>query len=813
MLHEILRDALPAPLHGLSDLAMDLRFADGPEAGRLWEVIDRRTWLTSGSATCVLLSAEWRRLEQLARDRGFLDRLAAVEAHRRAVLDAPRREGPGVAYLSMEFGLSSSLPIYSGGLGVLAGDHLKSASDEGLPLTGIGLLYQHGYFRQEIDAEGHQREIHPTWEPSMLPVRPAHDPGGRPLDLRLAGPGGPIRIRAWEVTVGRVRLYLMDTNHPANRPADRTITEALYPAEPWQRLAQEIVLGVAGWALAERLGALGHVPTRVCHLNEGHAAFAVVARAARWAAEHGTDLDAGLWATRAGNVFTTHTPVPAAFDRFDRALVARWLGPALGELGCPLDPVLELGRDGPDGASGDVNMAHLALRGAGRVNGVSMLHGEVSRALFAPLFPRWPIPEVPIGAVTNGIHTATWRLVPSLRDDDDPLAPVDPSPSWLADRDDEELWVLRRRARLRLIEVIGLRDAIGAEHLDPDVLTLGYARRFATYKRPTLLAADAQRLRRLMDHHERPVQLVIAGKAHPRDQAGRDLVRAMAELARRVGFERMVFVADDDIALTRALIAGVDVWINTPRRPLEACGTSGMKILANGGLHCSTLDGWWAEAHRPGLGWAIGDGRDNHDGGLDEAEAAHLLELLETEVVPAFYDRDGAGLPRSWIERIRASIRALAEPFDSGRMVRTYLAEAYEPAAAALGERRRGGAAHATRLRDREARLDAAWERIELGRPRYRRRGDEVAVELPVHLGDLGPEDVAVELYADPTNGHQRRSIALELVPDDGREGRWLARGTVPADRPVEDHTPRIVPHRGEALVPLECDHIRWPDG
>ena len=536
----------------------------------------------------------------------------------------------GVAYFSMEFGLGEGLPLYAGGLGVLAGDFLKTASDLGLPVVGIGLLYQEGYFRQIIDAAGTQHEVYPFNDPGSMPIQPAQGPDGAWLHIRLDLPGRSLLLRVWQALVGRVKLYLLDANDPLNSPADRGITGKLYDAETEIRILQELVLGVAGWRVVEALAP----EVEICHLNEGHAAFAVIERARAYMRRSGLSFWEALWATRAGNLFTTHTPVEAGFDRFPAEVLGkypRYLEAFLAEAGIALGELLALGRVRPDDAGEPFNMAYLAMRGSLLTFGVSRLHGHVSRRIFQPLFARWPEVEVPVGHVTNGIHVPSW---------DSPHADdlwtracgkerwrglPDELPPLVACLEDEELWAMageERQAlignvRARLARQLGSRGyppeivAESANVLDPNVLTLGFARRFTGYKRPNLLLEDPARLARLLNDPARPVQLVLAGKAHPADQEGKQMIRDWIELAQRPEFRRrVVFLEDYDIALAQELVQGVDVWINTPRRPWEACGTSGMKVLVNGGLNLSERDGWWEEAYAPALGWAIDDGQE-----------------------------------------------------------------------------------------------------------------------------------------------------------------------------------------------------------
>jgi starch phosphorylase len=613
---------LPEGLEGLAEVGLDLRWSWSHATDPLWERLDPELWNLTRNPWLILQSVSYTRLEALARDADFKKQVnEQVKAHRKNLEEASwfsetHADAPlTVAYFSMEFGLSEALPIYSGGLGILAGDYLKTASDLGVPVVGIGLLYQQGYFRQVIDAGGTQLEFYPYNDPSQLPVLPVRDPQGEWLRMELDFPGRPVRLRVWEAKVGRVKLYLLDSNDPANSPADQCITAELYGGGPELRLQQEIVLGIGGWQLLRRLAVDAHI----CHLNEGHAALAVIERARSFMEQSGQPFEVALAATRAGNIFTTHTPVEAGFDRFYPSLVGQYLGGYAEQLGIGLDALLALGRRDPGNAAEPLNMAYLAVRGSGKVNGVSRLHGEVSRRIFRDLFPRWPLSEIPVTHVTNGIHVPSWDSAAA----DGLWHEACGKKRWLGTMStleadlklvpDETLWNFRNEGCRQLIQYVRNRlarqlEAAGASRreiaaagqaLDPDAFTMGFARRFAAYKRPNLLLHDPDRLTGLLQRSDRPAQLIIAGKAHPKDEPGKELVRAWSNFIRRSRLQsRIIFLADYDMSLAERLVQGVDVWINTPRRPWEASGTSGMKVLVNGGLNLSELDGWWAEAYR-----------------------------------------------------------------------------------------------------------------------------------------------------------------------------------------------------------------------
>ncbi|MHB9090437.1 MAG: alpha-glucan family phosphorylase, partial [Chloroflexota bacterium] len=649
---------LPVDIEGfdsLAELALDLRWSWSHATDEVWRQLDPVLWEFTQNPWIILQTVSRDKLQHESADPDFRKNVdALVQASRQAARTPawfqqahPQSPLTRVAYFSMEFMLSEALPIYSGGLGNVAGDQLKATSDLGVPVVGVGLLYQQGYFRQVIDKDGAQQALFPYNDPGQLPVTPVRQTNGEWLRLEVALPGYSVWLRAWQVQVGRVRLYLLDSNDAANLPAHRGITSELYGGGPELRLKQELLLGIGGWRL---LGALGIQP-EVCHLNEGHAAFAVLERARSLMQETGQPFEVALTITRAGNLFTTHTAVAAGFDRFAPALIEQYLGGyAEQKLGIAPPDLLALGRQNPNDSSESFNMAYLAIRGSGAVNGVSRLHGKVSRHIFAPVFPRWPEVEVPVGHVTNGVHMPSWdseaadELWTEACGKGRWLGTTEPLEEEIRRVSDATLWRFRTAASQALVEYT--RELLSrqltasgaspkaveeARHLfDPGALTLGFARRFATYKRPNLLLHDPERLLRLLANPQRPVQLILAGKAHPADQTGQALIQEWTRFIRRPeARSHVIFLSDYDMNLTEHLVQGVDIWINTPRRPWEASGTSGMKVLVNGGLNLSELDGWWAEAYSPEVGWALGDGQEHGDDpAWDAVEADALYDLL-----------------------------------------------------------------------------------------------------------------------------------------------------------------------------------------
>jgi glycogen phosphorylase len=829
---------LPTGIEGfdsLAELALDMRWSWNHAADEVWRQLDPELWESTHNPWVVLQTISRGHIHRVLADPAFRKKVdALVEASRQDKAPAWfQRKHPNTplscaAYFSMEFMLSEALPIYSGGLGNVAGDQLKSASDLGVPVVGVGLLYQQGYFRQVIDRNGEQQALFPYNDPGQLPITPVRQSDGEWLRLEIALPGYSVWLRAWQVQVGRVKLYLLDSNDAANFPAHRGITSELYGGGPELRLKQELLLGIGGWRL---LCALGLQP-EVCHLNEGHAAFAVLERARSFMEESGQPFEVALAVTRAGNLFTTHTAVAAGFDLFAPALIEQYLRRyAETKLGIPLHNLLALGRQNPDNAAENFNMAYLAVRGSGSVNGVSRLHGKVSRHIFQPLFPHWPEDEIPIGYVTNGIHVPTWDSAGA----DDLWTESCGKNRWMGETGplgeqirripDDRLWQFRSAARASLVEYARERfsrqlAASGsaperieaARHLfDPNALTLGFARRFASYKRPNLLLHDPARLLRLLSDPERPVQLILAGKAHPEDRPGQALIHEWILFLRRPEVRsHIVFLSDYDMLLTENLVRGVDVWINTPRRPWEACGTSGMKVLVNGGINLSELDGWWAEAYAPEVGWALGDGREHGDDPLwDAAEAEVLYTLLEQQVIPEFYARDKNGIPSAWVNRMRESMARLTPQFSATRAVQEYTEQHYLPAAAACQERAANQGAVGKQLADWQRALDRQWSSLRFGGVRVSSNAALHLFEVEVFLNDLDPDTARVELYADAIDGGDPVRVEMKFareLPDKSR----LYRSTIPATRPAGDFTARVVPRRPGASVPLDCALILW---
>jgi starch phosphorylase len=838
---------LPPPLERLRELVSNLFWVWTPVARELVVRIDPELFEeVHGNPIELLSRVTQKRLDELACDEAFLSHLDTAHTALRTYLSSrgwfqrtfPNVKDARIAYFSMEYGLHESLPIYSGGLGVLAGDHLKSASDLGLPLVGVGLAYAEGYFRQLLNADGWQGERYPRNDWHKLPVAPVMqgDGSGKRLVIEVQYPDRVVHAQVWRVQVGRVPLFLLDANLEENAPADRAITGPLYGGDQEFRVRQEIMLGIGG---VHALEAMQLTPT-VCHMNEGHSAFLAIERIGRVMRERGASFEVAREATSAGNVFTTHTPVPAGNDVFDPALVRRYLEPYRAALGISERELLDLGKATSD-PHAPFSMPVLAMRTADQCNGVSVLHGEVSRRMWQTLWPDVPEHEIPIGSVTNGVHVPSW-----ISAEMSALFTRYLGPRWAESTDDEalwarvneipdaELWQVHEHRRHRLVTLArkwlaradrresAPRDVDDA--LDPRALTIGFARRFATYKRATLLFSDIDRVTRLLGDRDRPVQLVFAGKAHPQDRGGKELIRSIVHASRARGLHgRVVFLEDYDMRIARAMVSGVDVWLNTPRRPHEASGTSGMKAAANGALNVSVLDGWWAEAfakHGWQVGWAIGCGEEYDDGEGDRIEAELLYDVLEREVVPLFFDRDRpSDMPRAWVKRMKASIARLVPAFNTARMVKEYTERFYAPAIEATRRLTAEGLSLATELASWKRRVRAAWPLVAIHdvatrSPEEVPVGEPLRVDTTVHLGELTPEDVVVELYYGPTHGgHElsrgatvRTTVAAELGA-----GTYLFTGEIPTrESGAHAFAARAMPWNPAMSHPYETSLVRW---
>ncbi|TPW75464.1 alpha-glucan family phosphorylase [Schumannella soli] len=841
------RAVLPAQLSALDELAANLRWSWHEPTQRLFRDIaphlwDRQHRDSQGRDPIALLGEVVpERLDELAADSEFIARAEALRDDLRRYLSEPRwyqsLEGPTpdtIAYFSPEFGIAAALPQYSGGLGILAGDHLKSASDLGVPIVGVGLFYRAGYFRQSISRDGWQQESYPVLDPDGLPMRVLRNPDGSAAQVTLALPEGRALVaRIWKLDVGRVPLLLLDTDIPDNDESLRGVTDRLYGGGGEHRLLQELLLGIGGSRAVKLFtGLTGRAPAEVFHTNEGHAGFQGLDRINDLVSQ-GLAFPEALRAVRAGTVFTTHTPVPAGIDRFEAGLVARYFATDLLP-GVDVADVLALGAEDYDGGVAETfNMAVMGLRLAQRANGVSKLHGEVSRGMFGALWPGFDADDVPIGSVTNGVHAPTWtdqrvRALAAETFGDDDSTRVD----WSDEQrlGDAAIWGLRRDLREQLVD--DARARVGAAWdeenpgigrpvwhrslLDPDVLTIGFARRVPTYKRLTLMLHDPERLRALLTHPERPVQLVIAGKSHPADDEGKRLIQRLVDFSREADVrERIVFLPNYDIAMAQKLYPGTDIWLNNPLRPLEACGTSGMKAALNGSLNLSILDGWWNEYYDDRNGWAIPSADSAGDAAeRDALEAAAMYDLIEHQIAPRFYERDGAGVPQKWVSDIRHTLATLSPELSADRMLRQYVEGLYLPAARA--ERTIADTRYrpARELAAWTARVAEAWPQVHVahvesgGVDATPQVGEELQVRAFVELGELTADDVAVELvHGRAREGDQLgdvERVPLEFVAHElGAPATYT--GTVRFTRAGSfGYTVRVVPRHALLASPAE---------
>lgn len=832
--------ALPPALARLSEMAGNLLWSWDPVIRRLFRRLDPQLWRQCHYNPVLMLARiPQETLEKAAADSRFVAAYLNACASYDHYLEEGRfeeihRGSMLVAYMSMEYGLLESLTIYSGGLGILSGDHLKAASDAGLNLVGVGLLYQTGYFQQRLNPDGWQVERYPVNDFYTWPVQPALDESGNEVRVKLRMPQGDVTIKVWRMRAGRVDLLLLDTNIPENEvPELREITSQLYGGDAAVRIRQELVLGVGG---LRALKALGLEPT-VFHMNEGHSAFLALERIGLMMREQKLVFEEALDAVRTNNVFTTHTPVPAGIDQFDPHQVYEYIHPLCQESGMPFEKVLDLGRRHPQDR---FSMAVLAIRTSSYRNAVSMLHGEVSQAMFQDLWPNLPVREVPITPITNGVHLPTW-----LNGDLGMLYDTYLQPDWrerypeqsvwnhIIDIPNSELWEMRRRRKRKLITFVrerqtrrGIeRHASGgelrrmSELFDPDVFTIGFARRFATYKRATLLFRDTDRLRRLLTNPEMPVQVIIAGKAHPKDNPGKQFIREIYQLTRDPQLSRhLVFIEDYDIQVGREMVQGVDLWLNNPRRGEEACGTSGMKAAINGTLNLSILDGWFDEAYEVSGGWAIGD-REPYNEEMDELHATTIYSLLENEILPLYYKEREDGVPVAWMQRVKTSLQNLSPAFNCQRMIREYATRLYEPAHAAHLRIREDRFAAAREKWKWQQRVDAAWPRLRIADAirsldPCHLSGAPLLVRAEVDLAGLEPGDVRVEAVFGRVgpDGDLEDTSVLMLQPAGAQDGAHLfEREFVPHQTGRLGYTLRVWPNHCDDPLARPCyAQLKW---
>ncbi|KPK83377.1 MAG: alpha-glucan phosphorylase [Bacteroides sp. SM23_62_1] len=837
---------LSSQLEPLRSLAYNLCFGWRQEIRDLFQRMDPKLWTDCGHNPVLMLGLiSQERLEELSRDQGFMAQMERVSQDFNRYLSQPRIQSEDyspdlpfqVAYFSAEFGLSGCLPIYSGGLGILAGDHLKSASDLNVPLVGVGLLYQEGYFSQYLSSDGWQMETYPVNDFSNMPVKLIRDKEGKPMQVSVEFKGEKVNILIWRIDVGRVPLYLLDTNLPINSPESRRTTAQLYGGDREMRLRQEIVLGIGG---VRALKTLGIEPT-IIHMNEGHSAFSALERINILRKEKGLSFDAAREMVIATTVFTTHTPVPAGNDVFSPDLVQTYFGEYAKELGINFRVLLGYGRLDPRNEGEKFGMSTLALRLSSHANGVSRLHGKVSRSIWQKIWSHHPVEDVPIDHITNGIHVPTWisremafLLIRYL------------GPDWAEDPDNErvweqienipstELWRSHERCRDHLVafarrlltERLREKDMDPAEMqnagevLTPDAMTIGFSRRFATYKRATLIFRDPDRLDRILNNPKYPVQMIISGKAHPQDNEGKEFIKTIIHLSREARFHRrIVFLEDYNFHIAHVMVSGCDLWLNTPRRPLEACGTSGMKALANGSLNLSVLDGWWDEGYHSKCGWAIGHGEVYKDyNAQDNIESNDLYNLLEEEVIPLFYHRGHDDVPRGWVEKMKAGLRYLVPIFNSHRMVQEYMDRYYLPCSKRFNVLSSNDFEGAKDLASWRQKLMTGWagvsvEKVTSGNGLDMPVGSELEIEAAVKLGTLAPDDVTVEAYYGRLdhNGDfaERETTALEVY--DSKDGTYKFKGKIPClETGRFGYTVRIMPSRNRLENPFIMGLVTW---
>jgi starch phosphorylase len=836
---------VPAPLSFLETLSRNLWWSWHQDALELFRRINPKLWEESERNPLIfLIRLPQSRLEELARDRSFLAHQQRVkERFENRVLfpvdhsDSAYGEKGVIAYFSMEFGIHESLPLFAGGLGVLAGDHLKAASDMAIPMVAIGILYRQGYFRQFLNQDGWQQEYYPETELFHLPLEAVRDVSGNPLRIKVPGPDGEFEAVVWKIMIGRIPLYLLDANLPENPYPVREITARLYAGDQKIRLAQESLLGIGGMRALE---AIGIVPT-VCHMNEGHCAFTSLERLAQTIERYDVDLKTALEIVPRATVFTTHTPVSAGHDEFPAYMVRPILRSLADRLRTNEQEILSWGQPVGSGPDGPLSMFVLGLRLTQYCNGVSELHGRTARRMWSHVWPQRPEEEVPISHVTNGIHISTFISSENSLLFERYLGPEWHLHTWnvnlierIGDIYDEELWRAHEMNRSRLIgacrelmlKQYARRNAPravmeeAATVLDPDILTIAFARRFATYKRATLLMQDPDRLEAIINSKSQPVQFIFAGKAHPRDDEGKELIRRVTQFARRESVRhRFIFLEDYDMRIARHLLQGADVWLNTPRRPYEACGTSGMKAAINGVLNVSILDGWWCEGYDESLGWRIGDGDELADAGYQDAvEGQALYNVLENEVIPRFYERKNGDAPQRWLRMMKASMKMAILDFCSSRMVHEYESRFYLPIFRRFGSLVAEEAKEAKNFAVQRERLEALWKEIRIEQPEREtagtfRVGEEFEVTTVVHLGGLKPEEVEVELYFGPMRSIEALASSgtqpMTLDQDLGG-GRYRYRSKIICEHSGRyGFTARVVPS-GDDRVKFTPNFLTW---
>ncbi|MFY7843218.1 MAG: alpha-glucan family phosphorylase [Rhabdochlamydiaceae bacterium] len=816
----------------LESLALDFSsyWLHKNDTEKLWTYLDKVFWENTKNPWLLLQTVSREKLEEAFEDHLFTNLLNEIIEKRNRLHKTPswftkhysHMNLKTVAYFSMEFMLGEALPIYSGGLGNVAGDQLKAASDLGVPVIGIGLFYQRGYFRQSINKQGYQQALYPSNDPGQLPIKPLRKSDGEWVRIKIDLPGNEIWIRTWEVIVGRVKLYLLDTNDPLNLPIHRGITGELYGGDEELRLKQEIILGIGGWKLLEHLDCY----PEVCHLNEGHAAFAILERAHSYKNKYNLSFEEALIATKASNHFTTHTAVPAGFDYFSIELLKSYLLEYIQLIGWEWEKFINFGQSEDLKKKNMFNMAYLAIKGSGSVNAVSALHAQVSQELFSPLFSRYPLKEIPVHHITNGIHVPTWLSKESLSLWEKGCG----KDLWNGSSDfkeysfekisDKDIWTMRNKlrteliayARKRLAKMLAARGESQEEIsrakqiFDPRYLTLGFARRFASYKRPNMLLKDKERLIKILTNPDRPVQLLIAGKAHPADKAGQEMIHEWMDFiwSYQEAKEHVIFLSDYDVLVAEHLVKGVDLWINTPKRPWEACGTSGMKILGNGGLNFSELDGWWAEAYEEKCGWALGDGQKHESVEWENKENQRLYQILEELIIPEFYEQNEDGIPLKWVSKVKHSLSKLTPYFSADRAVREYTSKYYIPRAQNYAHHLKDQNKLTKSILEWLQFTEKNWPLITVKEVHKYVENEYIVAEATIDIGLFRPEDLIVDLFHEiPSSDKQ-----LQYRQAEGSTFVYKLKQHLSGD--LDDYTLRVLPYHPDIDIGLYFPHILW---
>jgi starch phosphorylase len=834
---------VPEKLTPLYDIAYNIKLYWTPDTIKLFTRMDSKLWdNTRHNPVKMLGEIKQERLNELAADEGYVLEVSRIHKNLQEYLDFSKTQAPpqtpSIGYFSLEYGLTEALPIYSGGLGVLAGDHIKSSSDLGIDLKGIGLLYQLGYFRQYLNKDGWQQDFHDTNDFYNMPIKEELDKNGQAVEIEVQLPGRTLFLKVWRLSAGRVTIYLMDSNIDKNSPNDQKLTAQLYGGDREMRLQQEIILGIGGIRLLDRLG----IHVDAIHMNEGHSSFAIFERAHRFMTQQNLSFEEALEVTRKTAVFTTHTPVPAGNDEFHPDLVKRYFTEYCKNLGISIDFFLSFGRIKPEDKDSNFSMPVLAIRQASYVNGVSKLHGEIAQAMWKHLWQDVPTEHIPIGHVTNGVHLASWLSIEMMELfrrylGDNWQEKQDQLSRWQRTENipDPELWrvhcvrrrrliyFIRERLKKQLIEKGASPQLIkeSQEALDPEVLTIGFARRFATYKRGDLIFRDIERLMKLVDDALNPVQLIFAGKAHPQDHAGKEIIkRIIHALNDNRLWNRIVFIEDYDMNVARYMVQGVDVWLNNPLRPHEASGTSGMKAAVNGALNLSVLDGWWDEAYDHNNGWAIGSGEVYDDRGYqDEVESKTIYSIIENDIIPMFYEHSPDGLPREWIKMMKNAFITVTSFFNTHRMIKEYGSKFYHPAGKNYTTLSQENFKQAKELVQWKNNMRNEFKNIQIGDLHFDdtkvyKINDHIPIETEVFTGNLEPEDINVDIYyGNITGNHQLSGTAIQHLTEIKplENGKYLFSGHLPCQKTGKFGLKiRITPSHPLIINPYEMNLVLW---